>query len=80
MARCDFIGKCPFLNEKIMNMPLTAGVLVENYCDSRFATCNIHTIALTHSIDNVPKHVFPDDTYELTDEIVESVLVGRIGW
>jgi hypothetical protein len=80
MAHCDFIGTCPFLNEKIMTMPLTACVLVENFCDSCFDKCAIHNFAMTDSIDNVPKHVCPDDTYELSDEVVESVLLGRVGW
>lgn len=71
MAHCNFIGKCPFLNDKIMTMPLTAWDLLISFCDSCFDKCAIHNIAMTESIDNVPKHVCPDDAYELFDEVVD---------
>jgi hypothetical protein len=63
MEYCNFIGKCHFLNDKIMRMPIAARKLVDTYCEENFDQCSIHTIAITDSIDNVPKHVCPDDTY-----------------
>lgn len=80
MAHCDFIETCPFLHNKIIDMPITSCNLVESYCYGAFATCSIHKAAMTHGIDKIPKDISPEDTYELSDDVIESVLLGRVGW
>jgi hypothetical protein len=80
MASCEFMQTCIFLNNKVVRMPITTQKLVESYCDGDFTKCTIHKNALAHGIDKVPKYVSPDDEYELSDWMIELVLVGRLGW
>lgn len=80
MESCDFINTCPFLNEKVVKMPLTTQKLVEHYCDGDFNMCTIHKVAVTHGIGKVPKYVSPDDKYELSDRIIELDLWDKLGW
>ena len=63
MNRCDFIKVCPFLSEKIVNMPKSSCNLVETYCHKDFVMCEIHKVAVTLGMDKVPEHVTPIDAY-----------------
>ena len=80
MARCDFIDACPFLNAKMIDMPITTHSLVENYCYGNFTMCTIHNVAVAHGSDNVPKDVSPGDKYELSEKMINLIFSGRFGW
>jgi hypothetical protein len=79
MARCEFNDKCRFLNKKVLAMPLTTRSLVENFCQGDFKKCTIYNIAVTHGIDTIPKYVYPDDQYELSNRVIELVKQGKLG-
>ena len=79
MAKCYFIDTCPFLNDKMINMPITTNKLVERYCAKDFTMCKIHKVAMIHGIDMVLINVSPNDWYELTDRLIELVLWGKFG-
>ena len=80
MANCDFIEICPFLNEKTIEMPITTQNLVDQYCYGDFSRCSIHNVAMTLGIDKVPKYLYPNDKYELSQSIKDLILWGRLGW
>lgn len=71
MNRCDYIKICPFLSEKIVNMPRTSCNLVETYCHKDFVMCEIHKAAMTHGIDKVPQHVTPEDKCEISAKVTQ---------
>ena len=80
MERCDLIDTCAFLNDKMIDMPLTTHKLLEKYCVGDFTLCSIHRVAMTQGIDKVPSNVFPGDKYELSDRVIELALWGKLGW
>ena len=79
MKRCDFIGTCPFLSEKIVDMPIASCNLVETYCHGEFAKCSIHEVATVHGIDKIPEHVTPEDTCALSDKVIQLGLWDKLG-
>jgi hypothetical protein len=79
MVGCEFNNACHFLNKKVIDMPLTTLNAVNNFCHGDFAICTIHKIATSHGINEVPKYVSPDDQYELSSRIIESVHRSKIG-
>ena len=50
METCEFTDTCSFLNEEIINMPLSAHLLLESYCEGDFTMCTIHKAAMIHGI------------------------------
>lgn len=76
MARCDFIGTCPFLNETMIKMPIITQKLEVLYCNGDFTKCMIYKFAVIHGIDKVPKFASPDDKNELSDRMIELVLMS----
>ncbi len=80
MISCDFNNTCPFLNKKVIDLPLTTTKLVENYCTGEFSLCTIYKVAQTHGIDKVPRYVSPDDTYELSHRVIELARLDKLGW
>src|SRR5665647_3098553 len=48
METCEFTDTCPFLNEEIINMPLSAHLLLESYCEGDLTMCTIHKLSLIH--------------------------------
>lgn len=63
MNRCVYIKTCPFLSEKIVDMPKSSCNLVETYCHKDFVLCEIHKVAVTYGIDKVPGHFTPIDAF-----------------
>lgn len=80
MERCDLNVKCRFLNEIMIERPLTTGYARTAYCDGNFASCTIYKVAKAHGIDKVPNYVTPDDNYELSHRVIELALQDRSSW
>lgn len=50
METCEFTDTCSFLNEEIINMPLSVHLLLESYCEGDFTMCTIYKAAMIHGI------------------------------
>lgn len=80
METCIYNDNCPFLNKKVVDMPITTQSLVQSYCKGSFASCTIHKVATNHGIDKVPKYVSPDDKYELSQRVIELHRLDKSSW
>jgi len=80
MVSCEFNDTCHFLNNKVIDMPLTTRNAVNDFCHGDFTICTIHQIAMTHGINKVPKYVSPDDKYELSSRVIELAHMNRLCW
>jgi len=60
MARCELIDTCIFFNDQMANMPSTAAVYKNLYCEKDYATCGRYMIFKALGRENVPKDLFPN--------------------
>lgn len=45
MSDCELMTVCIFSNDKVANMPSTAGMLKRKYCQGDFALCAVTSYA-----------------------------------
>ena len=63
MARCTYIGSCPFPNNKLGNIPVTTGFMESNYCYWDFTRCRIYRTVLDHKARNISSDGIPEECY-----------------
>jgi len=71
MAKCDLIETCIFFNDQMQNMPSTAAVYKELYCEKNFDRCARLMIVKTLGRGQVPKDLFPNQA-----EWAEAIIKG----
>lgn len=77
MSRCTYIGSCPFPTDKLTNMPVTTGYMVENYCSWDFTRCRIYRTAVDRrGGDNSDEGIHEDCV--LPDNILSMLICGGI--
>ncbi len=59
MAKCEFLQTCPFFNDVMANMPTSAMMMKEKYCEKGLEQCARFTIAKTLGKLAVPADLFP---------------------
>lgn len=61
MADCQMLPGCIFFNDKMQNMPSTAGLFKERYCRGNAADCARYIVATRLGREKVPTDIFPND-------------------
>lgn len=69
MADCEFLGKCPFFNDKLANMPGHAEFFKDLYCRRNNETCARYMIAKKLGREAIPRDLFPNHV-EMAKEII----------
>ncbi len=65
MDKCDLSPSCCFRNDLMSSMPLTSDYLKDSYCDKRYCECAIYMLSKTYGEDKVPRHLYPNDIFEV---------------
>lgn len=60
MAKCELIETCIFFNDKMANMPSTATVFKNIYCEKDFDGCARYVIVKALGRGSVPADLFPN--------------------
>ena len=62
MAECPVLGKCPFFNDQMANMPSVTIWLKRKYCTSSdFSSCARYRIREAQGAAKVPPDLFPNE-------------------
>ena len=69
MADCECLGRCPFFNDKMANMPAMADMLKSRYCKGDWSTCARHRVFIALGTDGVPADLYPNQETE-ADEVL----------
>jgi len=79
MARCTYIGSCPFPNDKLANMPVTTGFMADNYCHWNFTRCGIYKTVVDRRVNDISSDGIPEECVS-SETILNWLLCGGIGW
>jgi hypothetical protein len=60
MADCECLPGCPFFNDKMKNMPGTAAMFKNKYCQGSSLDCARHIVFKTLGKSAVPGDLFPN--------------------
>ena len=60
MAHCELIEKCVFFNGHMADMPSTADMLKNLYCQQDFDKCARYVIVKEMGREKVPADLFPN--------------------
>jgi hypothetical protein len=72
MAECIHLGTCPFFNDKMSHMPITAGILKKRLCQSDNSKCARFMVFQALGKGNVPFNLFPHQINEAQKLIAEA--------
>jgi len=61
MANCENLCGCPFFNDAIPHMPITAQYLKNIYCIGSPHTCARYIVCKALGKEHVPLNLFPED-------------------
>lgn len=62
MADCECVPKCPFFNDRMVNMPTLAETMKKKYCQGGFDQCARHIVFKVLGSPGVPLDLFPNQT------------------
>jgi hypothetical protein len=62
MASCDLMLQCPFFNDKMANMPISAAYIKEVYCRTDSSACARYMVVRALGRERVPPDLFPSET------------------
>ena len=60
MAACEKLAKCPFFNDRMADMPATANIYKQKYCQDDFSRCARFFVSKKLGPDRVPADLFPN--------------------
>jgi hypothetical protein len=61
MTDCELLGKCPFFNDRLKNMPTASDMMKRMYCQWRYKECARYKVAIVLGRKKVPTDLFPSD-------------------
>jgi hypothetical protein len=59
MVECECLPACPFFNEKMADMPVTANRMKKRFCLTDNSECARHMVFAALGRDSVPIDLFP---------------------
>jgi hypothetical protein len=62
MADCELIDGCMFFNNKMQNMPATAGLVKDKFCKGDFASCARYRVYKALGRPSVPQDLYPQQS------------------
>ena len=71
MKKCPFADKCPFFNDAMAKLPLSAEMYKERFCKGDYEKCARYEVRVKCGKEAVPKNLFPNQLDRAT-EIVKS--------
>lgn len=60
MAQCELIKNCIFFNDQMANMPTTAALFKQTYCEQDASKCARYRIFQALGRGKVPSDLFPN--------------------
>jgi len=69
MSDCEWLGTCPFFNDKMQGMPTTAQLAKNRYCCGTFNECSRYIVRAALGKEHVPADMFPDQQKRAKDLI-----------
>jgi len=66
MTNCELTDKCVFFNGHMANMPSTADMLKQMYCQKDFDKCARYMVVKAIGREKVPLDLFPNQTEKAT--------------
>ncbi|MBN2755314.1 MAG: hypothetical protein JXR81_10715 [Candidatus Goldbacteria bacterium] len=60
MADCECLEKCPFFNDKMVNLPATAEIYKKKFCRGDFEGCARYIIFKKLGKEKVPADLLPN--------------------
>jgi len=75
-VQCVCLEQCLFFNDRMRNMPTTAGVLKHQYCLGEWMECARYVVFKEFGREAVPPDLFPDETERVSG--VLAVLRGAL--
>jgi hypothetical protein len=79
LAKCTYIDSCPFPKDKLAKMPVTTGFMADNYCYWDFTRCVLYRTLVERKSKYISSDGIPEECF-LSDEILNWLICGRIGW
>ncbi len=61
MGECEFIGGCPFFNDKLNNKPEQVEELKEKYCKYNNLNCARYMVANALGKEMMPEELYPHE-------------------
>lgn len=61
MGECEFIGKCPFFNDKLANKPDEIEEMKDKYCKRNNLNCARYMVAHSIGGENMPADLYPHE-------------------
>jgi hypothetical protein len=69
LADCELLQTCIFFNDKMANMPSTASLFKQDYCQNNFEACARYKVAKALGRLKVPADLFPNQQHRAQDII-----------
>ena len=67
---CECLPRCPFFNDKMMDMPAMVSLLKEKYCKGDSARCARHMVFKVMGSERVPMDLYPNQA-ERAEKIIQ---------
>ncbi len=61
MSDCEFIGGCPFFNDKLENKPVEVEALKVKYCRTNNLNCARYMVAAALGKEKMPPNLYPNE-------------------
>ncbi len=61
MAVCECLKTCPFFNDHMLDMPVTAEITKKRFCKGDKLKCARYTVSKALGRTNVPADLFPTE-------------------
>lgn len=61
MSDCEFIGACPFFNDKLENKPAEVEALKVKYCRTNNLNCARYMVAMALGKEKMPPNLYPNE-------------------
>ena len=71
MSNCVCLPACPFFNDRMAEIPVTAGLLKKRFCVDRFDLCARYQVFSKLGREGVPGDLYPTQTQR-----VEAILAA----
>lgn len=77
MAECENLAGCPFFNDRMANMPITAEMIKRKLCRGDNTDCARYMVSKAVGKEHVPANLIPNQV-DRAEEIINTVKAARI--
>ncbi len=76
MNRCPFADKCPFFGDKMKDLPLSAELFQDKYCDADFTKCARYEVRTKCGKEAVPANLYPNQR-DRAEKLMDDCCPGK---